>query len=140
MSQEQQSLFREEGKYIFMAKCLTGVICRYHGRRVSRCNKLIRELEMQGYRIIASCPEQLGGLPVPRPPSYWIKGRLYANGDLTKEVTHFFVAGANKALAICRRYNIKKAYMVKNSPSCGKMGITTKLFQKHGIECIEIWR
>ena len=50
---------------IIVSACLAGVPCRYNGEK--KVNKDVKELVKDGEAILV-CPEQLGGLPTPRPP------------------------------------------------------------------------
>lgn len=88
------------------------------------------------YRIIPICPEQLAGLPIPRPPSRIRRGRVYTGGV---DTTEKFVLGAHKTLHKARLHNVEKAYLLKNSPSCDRdHGITGKLLTKSGIRVIKV--
>ncbi|MBI1923589.1 DUF523 domain-containing protein, partial [Candidatus Poribacteria bacterium] len=49
-----------------ISACLMGVKCRYNGLD-SKNEKLTGELGMDEW--VPVCPEQLGGLPTPRPPA-----------------------------------------------------------------------
>lgn len=122
---------------VVMAKCLSGEVCRYHGKRVSRCRKLIEGLEAQGHRVVYVCPEMLGGLPCPRPPARRRGGRVWADGI---DVTHNYDKGAAITLAACQQLGATVFYGVRNSPSCDPGGVTGKLLVAHGIEVISIWR
>ncbi len=113
------------------------------------------ELVKKG-KAIPICPEELGGLPVPRPPGQIEKGDgrdvlsrqsrvISTHGE---DLTFFFVTGAFASLRIARKFRVKKAFMKQNSPSCGcgriirkgkrlkGDGITTALFKKRGIKII----
>lgn len=55
-------------EYILVSACLLGVQCRYDGG--SNAVPAIQALAKQpDVCLIPVCPEQLGGLPTPRPPS-----------------------------------------------------------------------
>ncbi len=113
------------------------------------------ELARRG-RAIPICPEELGGLPVPRPPGDIETGDgkdvlckrnkvISAKGE---DLTQFFLRGAFASLAIAKRFKIKKSILKKSSPSCGCNwikrkgkrvkgdGVTTALFKKEGIRVI----
>lgn len=110
---------------------------------------------------IPICAEQLAGLPIPRPPAEIIGGNgedvLLGKAKVVsktgEDYTKQFIDGANKALAICKLYDIKKAYLKSNSPSCGVghiydgtflgkvidgNGVLSALLEKNGIEIIEV--
>jgi len=52
------------------------------------------------------------------------------------DVTAYFVAGAEKTLAIARKRRCKTAILMKTSPSCSRTGITGKLLLENGIDVI----
>lgn len=135
-------------KKIIVSKCLLGFPCRWHGKAVSKSSFVKKfEKENPNIELIAVCPEELGGLPTPRPPvKRYPRGsghvvetapekenRKYVTG---KDVTEFFVAGAEKTLEIAKKEKIKTAILTKWSPSCDKTGITGKLLLKNKIDII----
>ncbi|HLV59896.1 MAG TPA: DUF523 domain-containing protein, partial [Fredinandcohnia sp.] len=77
-------------------------------------------------RVVPLCPEVAGGLPVPRPPAeiQGGDGRDVLAGRArvaTREgdVTAFFLAGAEAALAAARAHGVVAAVLKERSPSCG---------------------
>ena len=120
---------------ILISRCCTGPKCRY--RHVGFYRKFVAEVA-EKENFIALCPEQMGGLPTPREGCSIIGGR--AIGRKTgKDFTAEYIKGASKTLEICKALNINKAYLLKNSPSCGKdYGLTAKLLEKNGIEIIPV--
>lgn len=118
---------------VLVSLCWTGEPCRYHGRPVPSPKKIARL--RKEYDLIFICPEQLGGLPVPRPAAplrNMIGGRLFdVQGN---DVTESFRLGASRALAIAQKHNIRKAFLCRNSPSCDINGFTGSLFKEHGIK------
>ena len=117
--------------------CFLGVPCRYHGKSVPSPAKFAR-LSKQ-YNLIPICPEQLGGLPTPRPaaPLRNKKGKKIKN-ILGEDVSESFIKGAEISLEISRLFNCKKAFLCKGSPSCDKKGFTGELLQQAGIEVINL--
>lgn len=129
---------------IIVSACLLGDKVRYDGK--SNYQEKI-ELIKAKYDIIVICPEVDGGLKIPRIPSERRGAGVY---DQTgKDVTNYFVSGANKALQICRYFNIKKALLKEKSPSCGKYktydgyfsynlidrpGLTAELLMREGVK------
>lgn len=128
---------------ILVSACLLGCSCRYDGKSCQ--NESIIALKKK-YTLIPVCPEQLGGLSTPRSPSER-KGDsvIMKSGE---DVTAEFMRGAGEALRLAKIFNIKKAILKANSPSCGKgiiydgsftgqkcpgNGITAELFMKNGI-------
>ena len=51
---------------ILISACLLGARCRYDG--VSKLQPWISDLA-ERHILVPVCPEQLGGLPTPRPPA-----------------------------------------------------------------------
>ena len=51
---------------LLISACLLGCCCRYDG--ASKVHPLAEALA-QHYDLVPVCPEQLGGLPTPRPPA-----------------------------------------------------------------------
>ena len=137
-------------KYIVSA-CLAGLCCRYDG--ATKNNDLINKLIEAGIAI-PLCPEQLGGLPTPREGCECsiVDGEMRVLTKTGKDCTENFKKGAEEVLKFAKKYNIKKAILQKNSPSCGiraydgtfsrtladYSGITAKLLMDNGIEVISI--
>lgn len=126
---------------ILVSACLLGVNCRFDGTNAIQEN-LIKTY--QDKILIPVCPEQLGGLPTPRPKAEISRDNVIdVNG---KDVTKEFKRGAEEALKIAKLLNIKRAVLKEKSPSCGVqfiykngrlidgIGITAKLLKEHGIE------
>ncbi len=109
---------------ILVSACLCGVHCRYDGK--AKPDEEIMALLREG-KAIPVCPEQLGGLPVPRPPAEIMEGdgADVLNGSarvcnrLGQDVTQAFVLGAEETLNIARLSGAHKAILKANSPSCG---------------------
>ena len=134
-----------EYEYIVSA-CLCGEICRYDGK--TTLSEKIKTLVDEGKALMV-CPEVEGGLTVPRLPCE-IKNCRVINTE-KEDKTEPFIIGAEKALHLAKKYNIKKAILKEKSPSCGSnliydgtftrtlingQGLTTKLLQENGIEVI----
>ncbi len=99
-----------------VSACLAGFACRYDGQ--SKADDRIVQLVREG-RAIAVCPEQLGGLPTPRPPAEIRpdNGRVVLQSG--EDVSAAFEKGANETLRICKLYGVTKAILKARSPSCG---------------------
>jgi len=138
-----------------ISACLLGIPCRYDGRH-SSCPALISSLG--SIHFIPFCPEQMGGLPTPRPPSD-IKGGdgrdvLAGNARLIntdgKDVTEAFINGSRAALKLAGLAGSSIALMKNKSPSCGLqtpycekpsglgIGVTAALFESSGIRMFEL--
>jgi uncharacterized protein YbbK (DUF523 family) len=66
---------------------------------------------------IPLCPEQLGGLPTPRPPAEQKDGRVIAKTG--EDMTEQFERGAEEALKITKLAECDEAILKSHSPSCG---------------------
>ena len=137
---EIQNLKSKIQSPILISACLLGINSRYNGT-----NALNRDIIKQYSNrcLIPVCPEQLGGLPTPRPRAeIHMEQVIDANG---RDVTGEFKKGADVVLKIARLLNVKKAVLKEKSPSCGVrliynnrrlvggMGITARLLEEHGV-------
>ena len=110
---------------ILISACLLGARCRYDG--VSKLQPWISDLA-ERHILVPVCPEQLGGLPTPRPPAER--------------------RGAEEALRLCRLLGCEAALLKERSPSCGSgmvydgtftgvltagEGVTAELLRAQGI-------
>ena len=132
---------------LLVSACLLGVSCTYQG--TSKKQENVLKLLQEGHTLIPVCPEQLGGLPTPRPASER-KGEQVVS-CLGVDVTENFVRGAKEALRIAKLYDCKVAVLKERSPSCGSGqiydgsfqgvlidgdGVTAELLKQHGIRVI----
>lgn len=126
---------------VLVSLCLLGIPSRYHGEkyrmghRIGR-PKLISKL-MDKYNILPLCGEQIGGLPTPRPPCK-VSGDRVVTKDDAQDFTDEYRKGADLILECCQCHDIKRAYLLKNSPMCGRDGILGKLLSDNGITVIAI--
>ncbi len=118
---------------LLVSACLMGLCTRYDGKD-SLCQEV---LELSNRHVLVPvCPEQLGGLPTPRPPCEIICGRVM-NLD-GRDCTEAFVKGAEQAMAVFRLCGCQAAVLKQNSPSCGKSfihdgGFAGRLIPGRGI-------
>lgn len=135
---------------ILISACLLGEKVRYDGQHLLLDHPIL-EKWIKNNQLIPVCPEVSGGLSIPRPPAEIQEkqsGSIKVINIQHIDVTEAFQAGAEKALSICQKYNIKIAILTENSPSCGSSkvydgnfqgkkisgeGITTKLLRNSGI-------
>ena len=131
---------------VLVSACLLGVACRWHGRKLYKSTFVKRfEAEHPEAELIPVCPEELAGLPTPRPPVKTVKGRIYETCAEKKrrryitgrEVTAVYRRGAEAALAIAKKHRSRLAILCRWSPSCARTGVAGKLFAKHDIEIID---
>lgn len=139
---------------VIVSACLAGLPCRYDG---SSCPHPAVLAVVRAGRALPVCPEQVGGLPTPRPPAEIaggdggdvLDGRarvVDANGE---DVTEPFLRGAQATLALARAVGARRAILKARSPSCGVGairdgnfsgrvrpgdGVTAALLRRHGIE------
>lgn len=141
---------------ILVSACLLGERVRYDGADNSAHHDVLTQWQNEG-RIVAVCPEVMGGLPVPRPPAelQFVDGAQALDGQgslLTvdgADVTDAFIQGAQRALEIAQRHNCHYALLAARSPSCGNreiydgsfsgrlvpgQGVTASLLTSHGIQ------
>ena len=130
---------------VLVSRCLLGEACRWHGRAV-RPSWFLRKWREKhpGAVLVPVCPEELGGLPTPRPPVKRRKGRVYETCADKKrrpqvtgaDVTEAFELGAARTLETARREGCRQAILCKWSPSCDRQGITGRLLAAEGFEVI----
>ena len=133
---------------IIVSACQAGFPCRYDGKS-KPCAKIM-ELLKEG-KAVPVCPEQLGGMPTPRPPCEINAGRVMDINGIDN--TDCYLRGAQAVLEIARMYGVEEAWLQSRSPSCGSEriydgtfsktlvagdGITAQLLKKNGIKVISI--
>lgn len=136
---------------ILVSACLIGVNCTYRGDN----NLSLKLLELvDRFVFLPVCPEQLGGLPTPRPRAEvttsadWRAAKLVLD-QFGNDVTQNYLRGAEEVLKIAKLSGVNIAILKSGSPSCGcrgiydgtfsgvmvdGMGITAELLLKNGIE------
>lgn len=138
---------------ILVSACLLGINCKYNG-----CSNL-NEQALKLKDPIPFCPEQLGGLSTPRPPAEIVggdgkdvlQGRAKVLTGTGKDVTSYFLAGAEMSARLAEITKAKTAVLKSNSPSCGVNviydgtftgskkqgdGVTAALLKKCGLHVI----
>ncbi len=133
---------------MIVSACLAGFPCRYDGK-TKPCAEVV-ELVRTG-KAIPVCPEQLGGLPTPRPPCEVRSGRVVDKNGTDR--TESFHQGAQAVLTLAQIYGATQALLQNRSPSCGTGwiydgtfsktlaagdGITARLLKENGIQVIGI--
>lgn len=106
---------KPKGK-ILVSACLYGHCCKYDATSNLLKDKYFQILKNTG-RLIAVCPEQLGGLSTPRIPCEIKDGKVFNKAG--EDVTAEFELGAEKTLAIARENGVRVAILKQGSPSCG---------------------
>ncbi len=129
---------------IIVSACLLGDNCKYSGG--NNLNQNIID-DLKDFTIIKICPEVFGGLPIPRIPAEIINDKVINKEGI--DVTKQYYDGANIALELARKNNVKKAILKAKSPSCGVgkiydgsftntlidgFGVTANIFKQNNIE------
>jgi len=137
---------------ILVSACLLGLDTRYNGE-LKKNQRVLDYLHNGGYLPIPVCPEQLAGLPTPRPASCFQQGDgnavLDGTGTLSNDngeiLNQAFIKGAHEVMKIARLCQCREALFKERSPSCGVhqiyrqqeivagSGVTTALLQRNGI-------
>ena len=131
---------------VLISACLLGVNARYDG--TSKINEDLLE-KLAGRWLVPVCPEQLGGMPTPRPPAKLngasgeqvLGGRARVINAAGRDVTQQFIRGAHETLLIAQKLGVKEAYLKARSPSCGTgtyHGVCAALLMKYGIEVFPV--
>ena len=126
-----------------VSACLLGRCCRYDGG--GKADPGVRVF-LEPYEAIPVCPEELGGLPTPRPPAERAGDRVVASTG--EDVTEAFARGGEEACRICRAEGCAFAVLKARSPSCGSgmvydgtfcgrlvpgWGVTAELLMANGV-------
>ncbi|HHT9135469.1 MAG TPA: DUF523 domain-containing protein [Candidatus Avalokitesvara rifleensis] len=109
---------------VLISGCLVGLECRYDGG-TEKDEDLLASL--RGINLLPFCPEQMGGLPTPRPRAEITGGdghdvlarRARVVNEHGEDVTEPFIRGAMESMKLVRLFNTTKAYLKGKSPSCG---------------------
>ncbi|RUR38037.1 DUF523 domain-containing protein [Halomonas populi] len=138
-----------------MSACLLGKKVRYDGNALTVADEVVARWRSEG-RIVSVCPEVEAGMSIPRKPAEISRGNgqhvLSGEAEVIEKgghnVTHEFLAGAELALDLCRKFDINVAVLAEFSPSCGStmiydgsfsgnkipgMGVTAALLREHGV-------
>ena len=138
---------------ILVSSCLLGLKTRYDGTD-NHCQDVIDFIKNNNFIPIPVCPEQLAGLPTPRPKCWFSDGDgaavLSGHGTLINEnrndVTKVFLSGAQECLKIAEMTDCEIAILQQRSPSCGSkniyrngelvegVGLTTAVLSKNGVK------
>ena len=135
---------------LLVSACLLGINCKYSGgnNRLPEAEALAARFE-----LVPVCPEQLGGLPTPRPCAERVGDRVLTRTG--EDVTAAFRLGAERTAEIARSSGVRRALLQERSPSCGcgtvydgtfsgtltaGRGVTAALLEKNGVEVYESTR
>jgi len=115
---------------VLVSACLVGRACRYDGDRggSEALGQVLADLAAEGARLVAVCPEELGGLGTPRPPASlaggdgaaaWAGRARVLRNDGGGDVTAAFLDGAMLARLAAGAARPALAILKARSPSCG---------------------
>jgi len=132
-------------KKCLVSACLTGLCTRYDGQSKANADCLLRLAACPHW--IPVCPEQLGGLPTPRPAANLVggdghdvlAGRARVIDRLGNDLSAAFIQGARMVLDIARMQQVDLCLLKSGSPSCGLeplTGVTAALLRAHNIEVV----
>lgn len=123
---------------VLVSSCLLGLDCRYCG---AGCyNEQVIMLK-QKHNLIPVCPEQMGGLPTPRPPVELVNGQAVDSTGV--DYTLQFEKGADEVVKLAKIFNCTFSILKNGSPSCGSGLIydgtfSGKLINGNGITVIRL--
>ena len=100
---------------LLVSACLMGLCTRFDGSATEDPGVLGLA---RRHELCPVCPEQLGGLPTPRPPCEIAGGQVVTQKG--EDVTQAFLKGAHEALKVYHLCGCEAAVLKRNSPSCGK--------------------
>jgi len=136
---------------VLVSACLLGLSTRYDGGTETHPTLAAFARD---HRVVPVCPEQLGGMPTPRPKSSLaggdgaavIKGAAKVLSESGRDVTQNFLRGATQTAALVKLTGARFAVLKEKSPSCGVLkvhidgrlvdgcGVTTAVLKTLGIE------
>ncbi len=129
---------------ILVSACLLGLQSRYDGRS-KRNEKVFSYLAQYDLTPVPVCPEQLAGLPTPRPASRFACGDgervLAGTGSVVNaadnDMTDVFIQGARETLKIARLCGCTQALLKERSPSCGvhQVYLGDSIIEGQGVAC-----
>lgn len=132
---------------ILVSACLLGKNCKYNGG--NNLNQSVLGF-IEGHEVIGVCPEQLGGLSIPRLPAEMVEGIVTNKEGIS--VDNEFRKGAQEALAVALENKVDLAILQSRSPSCGVkeiydgsfsgkkvkgQGVFARLLTKYGIKVLD---
>jgi uncharacterized protein YbbK (DUF523 family) len=100
---------------ILVSACLLGVACNHRGAASPSAAVIALADER---RVIAVCPETMGGLPTPRPAAERQPDGRVVTADGV-DVTDAYRRGADATVALAAATGATEAILKSRSPSCG---------------------
>ncbi len=123
---------------ILASACLIGEKCRYNAEH--RLHPVIAKLSKKG-KVVAVCPEVMGGLPTPRLACEITGADAQSVLDLKakvlnlagEDITEAVLRGCYKALNVAKENNIKLAVLKDKSVCCAVDTIYDGSFQSRRV-------
>ena len=120
---------------ILVSACLLGENCKYSGGN-NRNEQVLAFI--RGHEVVPVCPEEMGGLPTPRPPAEIVRGEVVNRDGVS--VDREFRLGAQKALEIARAAKVIGKSLEAKVTVYGKEGDDVmKAFAAHADELEELF-
>ena len=137
---------------VLVSSCLLGLPTRYDG--TDNYSPAVQDyLQEKQLMPIPVCPEQLAGMPTPRPKCWFFRGDGYSvltgdgavGSEQGQDVTTAFSQAAKQTLKIAELTGCRLAILKQRSPSCGSrlvhqngqvitgMGVTAAILKQAGI-------
>lgn len=139
---------------VLVSACLLGENCKYNNGNNFHIGT---QKYLQDRPFLAVCPEQVSGMPTPRPPielqggdgQALLLGKAKACRADQTDRSEALLAGAKAIAALARDNGVKEAILKENSPSCGVnyiydgtfsgqkipgKGVTTALLARQGVK------
>lgn len=111
-------------EHILVSACLLGEDCKWDGGNNRNQAVLDFMKRMEGkaeFHMV--CPEQMGGLPTPRPAAEIRQADGVVVNTEGRDVTAEYLLGADLALKEAKKYGCTLAILKERSPSCGSKGV-----------------
>ena len=142
---------------LLMSACLVGQCCRYDAKMITGIVDKRLHVMLNTGEVAVLCPECAAGLDTPREAAEIEPGKtaddvLAGKGRVLtesgKDVTTAYIQGAEKFVALAKKYNVNTAILKSKSPSCGKcqvydgthsgklidgIGVAARALQKSGV-------
>lgn len=99
---------------IIVSACLLGENCKYNGGN-NICQRVLDFVK--NHEVVPVCPEQMGGLPTPRPSAEICSGIVMNTEGISVDAQ--FRKGAETALKVALDRGATLAILQPRSPSCG---------------------
>ena len=123
-------------KKLLVSACLAGDRVRYDAKIVPGFDVWLSTLLKEG-TAIRCCPEVAGGMTTPRDPAQIVggdgsdvlAGRAWVMDVTGRDVTEFFVRGAEYAFSLAQQHEVCAAVLKEKSPSCGTHRIYDGTFE-----------